>query len=164
MLSVVTSARYKADGVRLRQCSRVHPDLPYARTVSDLDREGRSPLLYAAAEGDVEAALVRLAAGDDPDLRDRRGFTPLHFAAQEGALDVARALLDHGATVDPVDDDGNTPLFRAVYNSRGEDRLIELLRARGADPLRENAHGQTPVGLARLIANYDVARFFSDVA
>lgn len=132
--------------------------------MSNLDRDGRSALHRAAVEADVDAAIVRLAAGDDPDLGDRRGFTPLHFAAQEGALDVARVLLDHGAAVDPLDADGNTPLFRAVFNSRGEGGLIELLRARGADPLRENAHGQTPLGLARLIANYDVARFFSDVA
>jgi len=41
---------------------------------------------------------------------------------------------------------------------------IELLRERGADPQRENLSGQTPVGIARLIANYDVARFFTDLA
>jgi hypothetical protein len=43
--------------------------------VSNLDRDGRSALHRAAAGADVEAAIVRLAAGDDPDLGDRRGFT-----------------------------------------------------------------------------------------
>jgi hypothetical protein len=41
--------------------------------------------------------------------------------------------------------------------------LIELLRQRGADPLRANDSGQTPLGLARMIANYDVGRFFADL-
>jgi hypothetical protein len=51
----------------------------------------------------------------------------------------------------------------AVFESRGRGDVIELLRANGADPRKGNAHGQTPVGLARLIANFDVARFFADL-
>jgi ankyrin repeat protein len=125
--------------------------------------EERSELHYAALANDVGAAEARLAAGDDPNLADAEGFTPLHFAAQERAVDVARLLLDHGADVDPVNVHGNTPLFTAVFNSRSDGSVIELLRASGADPLHENLSGQTPVGLARLIDNYDVARFFADL-
>jgi ankyrin repeat protein len=62
-----------------------------------------------------------------------------------------------------VNEHGNTPLFVAVFNSRGRGDLIRLLRASGADPRKENVHGQTPLGLARLIGNYDVAQFFSDL-
>jgi ankyrin repeat protein len=131
--------------------------------VNELDREGRSPLHYAAAENNRAMATDRIAAGDDPDLHDRSGSTPLHFACQEGALDVARLLLDNDAVVDAIDIHGNTPLFVAVFNSRGRGDLIQLLRERGADPGRRNAHGQTPLGLARLIGNYDVAQFFDDL-
>ncbi|WP_263972339.1 hypothetical protein [Spongiactinospora rosea] len=42
--------------------------------------------------------------------------------------------------------------------------MIELLRRWGADPFKANSSGQTPLGLARLIANYDVARFFADLS
>jgi len=76
---------------------------------------------------------------------------------------VARLLLDSGANVDPMNMHGNTPLFTAVLDSRGDGSVIELLRTRGADAFRENLQGQTPVGLARLIGNYDVARFFADL-
>jgi ankyrin repeat protein len=92
------------------------------------------------------------------------GFTPLHFAAQEHAARVAEVLLEEGAEVDAPNVYGNTPLFVAVFNSRGRGTLIELLRAHGADPHHVNDAGQTPVGLARLIGNYDVARFFADLA
>lgn len=129
-----------------------------------MDVAGRSELHYAALRNDVPAAETRLAEGDDPNASDHERFTPLHFAAQERAVEVARLLLDHGADVDPLNVHGNTPLFTAVFNSRGDGSVIELLRGRGADPLRENLSGQTPVGLARLIANYDVARFFADLA
>jgi ankyrin repeat protein len=128
-----------------------------------MDPEGRTELHYAALANDRRNVGTRLAAGDDPDAPDRHGLTPLHMAAQVGAWDAARELLDHGATVDLPNDAGNTPLFVAVFNCRGGGGLIELLRQRGADPLRANDSGQTPLGLARMIANYDVGRFFADL-
>jgi uncharacterized protein len=132
--------------------------------MTDVDREGRVPLHYAAFANNVALAKERLAAGDDPNLGDRQGFAPLHLAAQQWSVEVAKLLLDNGAEVDAQNRFGNTPLFVAVFNSRGRGDLISLLRDRGADPLKANESGQTPAGLARLIGNYDVARFFEDVA
>jgi ankyrin repeat protein len=131
--------------------------------MTDVDVEGRSRLHYVAIADDVDQARALIARGADPSLGDRKGFTPLHLAAQEGALRVAELLLDAGADVDPANSSGNTPLFVAVFNARGRGDLIALLRAHGADPLRVNAAGQTPAGLARLIGNYDVAQFFADI-
>ena len=128
-----------------------------------LDRDGRSGLHHAAALDDVVAARSLLDDGLDPNLPDRLGFTPLHFAAQEWSEGVASVLLERGAEVDALNRYGNTPLFVAVAASRGRGQLVELLRRHGANPFRANASGQTPVGLARLIANYDVARFFADL-
>jgi ankyrin repeat protein len=109
------------------------------------------------------ADCAALSAGIGPDCADTQGFTPLHLTAQEHAIDVARLVVDEGAAVDPADKFGNTPMFVAVFNSRGEGSVVELPRERGADPYRSNDPGQTPLGLARLIANYDVAQFFSDL-
>ena len=113
---------------------------------------------------DVAEVQARIDAGDDPNCGDRLGNTPLHLAAQEGSLEAARVLIDRGASVDQANQHGNTPLFVAVFNSRGRGDLIALLRERGADPLVVNNAGQTPAGLARLIANFDVAQYFTAVA
>jgi ankyrin repeat protein len=131
--------------------------------VNQRDQAGRLSLHYAALDNDTDGVAAHLQAGDDPNTADDQGFTPLHFAAQGGGVEVARLLLDSGAEVDAVNLHGDTPLFVAVSHSRGRGDLIDLLRIHGADPLRSNNHGQTPVGLARLIANYDVARHFRDV-
>jgi hypothetical protein len=40
---------------------------------------------------------------------------------------------------------------------------VLLLLSSGAGPLLANMAGQTPVGLARLIGNYDVAQYFQDL-
>jgi ankyrin repeat protein len=130
---------------------------------ADLDEFGRSDLHYASAEGDASRVRQLLARGLSADLADVNGWTPLHFAAQARSVAVAVLLLDAGAPVDATEEHGNTPLFTAVCNSRGEGELIELLRANGADAFHSNHHDQTPVGLARLISNYDIARHFADL-
>lgn len=114
-------------------------------------------------DDDATAIEALLEGGESPDVQDRQGFTPLHLAAQEYSLAAAAALLRAGASVDLEDSFGNTPLFVGVFNSNGRGELIRLLRSYGADPLHTNTSGQTPVGLARLIANFDVAQFFLDV-
>jgi ankyrin repeat protein len=128
-----------------------------------VDLAGRSPLHYAALNDDAGEVTRLIAEGEAPDSSDSQGFTPLHLASQEHALAAAAALLNLGATVDPINSFGNTPLFVAVFNSRGRPEMIELLRSRGADPLHQNATGQTPTGLARLIGNYGVAQYFEDL-
>jgi ankyrin repeat protein len=90
-------------------------------------------------------------------------MTALHLAAQERAAEAAALLLDAGAVVDPTDLYGNTPLWTAIFNSRGEGRIIGLLRRYGADCGHVNAAGQTPTDLARSIANYPIAQSFADL-
>ena len=129
-----------------------------------VDRAGRTPLHYAAADADVQLVHQLLATGLISGAADDDGWTPLHFAAQSNAADVAMILLDAGAQVDPMDSNGNTPLSKAVFNSRGDGNLIKLLRSRGANPYAKNKHGVSPLELATTIANYDVRQFFSDLS
>jgi ankyrin repeat protein len=131
--------------------------------LDERDRAGRTDLHYAALENDRAKAQALISAGADLDAQDREGFTPLHFAAQQHSVAVAQLLVESGAKVDSINRHGNSPLWTAVFNSKGRGEIIDLLRAAGADPHCTNAAGQTPVGLARLIANYDTARFFADL-
>jgi ankyrin repeat protein len=97
---------------------------------------------------------------------DREGRLPLHDAALANhveQIEAMRVLLRHGADVDRVNSFGNTALFVAVFNSRGCGDAIALLRDFGADPYKVNNSGQSPLGLAHLIGNYDVAQFFADL-
>ncbi|MFE7355011.1 ankyrin repeat domain-containing protein [Streptomyces sp. NPDC057543] len=124
-----------------------------------LDRGGRSPLHYAALEGDLQEITHLLEQGVDPNIPDKKGFTALHFAAQQWQVQAAEMLLNGGAEVDPRNKYGNTPLMVATHSSQGRDDLIELLRSRGADPFAETSDGRTPFGLARLVGY----NFFADL-
>ena len=137
--------------------------IPKRKERPGVDQAGRTPLHYAAGDGDVARVMELLASEMDAGAADDNGWTPLHFAAQKNAEEVVRLLLKAGAAVDPRDAHGNTPLFRAVFNSCGRGEVIALLRGNGADPFAKNARGVTPLKLARTIANFDVRQFFSDM-
>jgi len=128
-----------------------------------VDRIGRTPLHYAALDGDAARVRQLLASGLIADAADDNGWTPLHFAAQSNAADATAILLDAGASVDAQEANGNTPLSTAVFNSRGHGEVIKLLRAHGANPHAKNDHGVSPLSLARTIANFDVRQFFQDL-
>ncbi len=123
----------------------------------------RASLHYAALANDVAEILARLAAGEDPNVRDAAGFAPQHFAVQVGSFAAAEALLSHGAAVDAPNSFGNTPLHVAVYNCSWDGAMIALLRRHGADPLRSNHSGLTPLGLSRLVSDRHVVRYFADL-
>ena len=125
---------------------------------------GRIELHYSSASGDAEAVRSHLRGGADPNATDDNGWSPLHFAAQAGSEAVARLLLHAGAKVNAQDSNGNAPLSTAVFASRGEGELIQLLRASGADPFLENNYAVSAFSLARSIANYNVAQHFIDLA
>ncbi|XP_078598770.1 uncharacterized protein LOC144874471 [Branchiostoma floridae x Branchiostoma japonicum] len=82
-----------------------------------LDREGRSPLHLAAADGHSELVDL-LCLPEILNSPDKDGLTALHLAADRGSLTTVRALLDTGADIDvktPVTK--VSPLDMALHNS-----------------------------------------------
>jgi ankyrin repeat protein len=121
---------------------------------------GQTPLMWAAAEGNVDAMKMLIEAGADVNARstiiawERQrteeprdkwlppgGLTPLLFAAREGKVASARVLLDAGADINIVDPDRHTPLILALTN--GQLDVAALLIERGADVNMEDKVGQT---------------------
>jgi uncharacterized protein len=136
---------------------------PKATVRLGVDRIGRAPLHYAALEGNESEVSRLIAASANVNAKDDNGWSPLHFAAQASAEKIVVLLIAAGADIDAVDANGNTPLWKAVFSSRGTGSVIKILRDAGAEPLKENEYGVSPLSLARQIANYDVARFFADL-
>lgn len=88
---------------------------------------GMTPLLYAARDGQAQAARLLLAAGADLEQAEVNGIRPLLMAMLNDHLDVAQALLEWGADVNADDFWGRSPLWAAVeyrnldMNNRDED-------------------------------------------
>ena len=62
--------------------------------------EGRTLLMHASFEGDLDRVVALLDEGSDPNARDGGGDTALMFAALGGHFLIVKMLLAHGA--DPL--------------------------------------------------------------
>ena len=92
---------------------------------------GNTPLLFAARQGDLDAARHLVAAGADPNDTAATGTSALVVAAHSGHTALALFLLERGA--DPhAAEAGYSALHAATL--RGDETLAAALLARGADP------------------------------
>ena len=63
------------------------------------EARGQTAIVWAAAEGNVEAAEELIKAGANFKIRLNSGFTPYLIAVREGRLPMVRALLKAGVDV-----------------------------------------------------------------
>jgi uncharacterized protein len=118
--------------------------------ITVLPRGGWTPLMYAARQGAVEAALVLVDAGADLNMTDPDGTTALVLATINAHYDLAVMLIEKGADPDVADERGMAALYAAIdmhtlprlFGSPGprtNDKhdsldIVKKLLARGADP------------------------------
>jgi len=117
---------------------------------------GDSALHIAAAAYQQEIVRRLIAEGADVRARNRRGAEPLHYAA-DGAPGSPRwnphaqaativCLITAGADPNATDNSGVAPLHRAVRTRCAA--AVKALLDGGADALRKNKSGSTPMFLA----------------
>ena len=100
----------------------IHPD-------SRLGKDGNTPLMQAAADGDLSLMQQLLAYGADANARNEENETPLGFACAWNQWLAAELLLDNGANVNTLEDEDKTFLDWAIIGEHADG--IELLRSRG---------------------------------
>jgi uncharacterized protein len=75
---------------------------------------GMTALLFAARDGQVDAARLLLEAGAEVDAADPNGITPLVMALTNAQFGFAELLVDRHADLARADWWGRTPLWAAV--------------------------------------------------
>ena len=108
-------------------------DLHYLARRAPHSPQGITPLIAAAAAGNVAVVRLLLERGADPNQRGCGMFAlnALDACGEGAALDIARALLDAGADIEGrVASTSESALFQAVLLGRA--RLAQLLVSRGA--------------------------------
>ena len=96
------------------------------------DRDGATPLYFAAYQGHFAMLCFLIACGANAQAQDRFKRTPLHFAAGgSGKLDerlrVIKKLIEKGAKVNQIGLYNSTPLDYA-----SEQVVKDLLKKHGA--------------------------------
>ena len=110
---------------------------------ADRDPQGRTPLWWAACEGDLQNAKTLMARGADVNAPDLDGETPLHCAVRWGYAELVDLLLQRGARTNAKTIYGITPLHLAAREYRPE--IAELLLRRGTEPSAADMFGCTPL-------------------
>jgi ankyrin repeat protein len=90
-------------------------------------KHGQTPLMIAAAQGDVEMLKRLIAAKADVNQQSSIGFTPLMYAVVEGNKTCVDILLKNGARVTHRSANGVTPLQLAERLKQNE--IAVLLRS-----------------------------------
>ncbi|VDM02230.1 unnamed protein product [Schistocephalus solidus] len=107
------------------------------------DQYYKTPLMTAAADGNVRMMKLLIQLGASVNARDNFWWTPLHHASHSGMVDVVELLLSQGAEVDAQALNGATPLFRAIETSHAA--VVNLLITKGASITLETKQGTTPL-------------------
>ncbi|KAL1866430.1 hypothetical protein VTK73DRAFT_4735 [Phialemonium thermophilum] len=174
------TSREEMDDLETRRFSSLHKvvlgltPLPLAdyltviscNEVDALDTQGRTPLSWACARGDVASVEALLAAGADVGAACwRTGMTPLHFAVEKGSVPCVIALLRAGADVDAVAAGGRSVLHIAAMaeTDAEEDGLgftmFDALREHAPDVEVRDATGATPLLVAAGQGNSQAVTF-----
>jgi len=93
------------------------------------DMRGATPLMHAAAFGNLEALKLILDAGADVNAHNNHNATALLWAARD--TERARLLIERGADVNTASTEGQTPLIAAASQRDGSP-VVALLIAKGA--------------------------------
>ena len=113
--------------------------LPRGFSVDSRNATGRTPLMNAALNGNVQVVKSVIKRGADPSLMDNRGWNTLHCAAQGGDTDIISLIHTHLPNIDSKTREGDTPLMLAALN--GKLRAVKWFLERGATVACEEKRG-----------------------
>jgi ankyrin repeat protein len=126
----------------------------------NMNKDGQTPLCWAARCGSIKVIEILLDAGADVNIMNKDGQTPLCCAARCGSIKVIEILLDAGADVNVMDKDGQTPMYWAARC--GSTKVIEMLLDAGVDVNIMNKDGQTPLYWAARCGSIKVIEMLLD--
>jgi len=128
--------------------------------VNSVGADGATPVMYAAANNDLELVRALIKAGANVKLTSQFGTSALTEAAIIGSAPVISALLKAGADPNYKTPDGETPLMAAARSGK-VDAAAQLVDA-GADiNAKETWGGQSPLMWAAAQGQADMVKFLA---
>jgi uncharacterized protein len=128
--------------------------------VNSVGADGATPIMYAAANNDLELVRALIKAGANVKLASQFGTSALTEAAIIGSAPVISVLLKAGADPNYKTPDGETPLMAAARSGK-VDAAAQLVDA-GADiNAKETWGGQSPLMWAAAQGQADMVKFLA---
>ena len=121
--------------------------ISHGADVNTIGEYGKTPLHLAAQRGHQDIIELLLDCRANVNALDLSKSSPLSEAAQYHHLQATKSLLARGAFVNLIDDQSMTPLLRA-FQRTGNDEIVKVLVAYGADVNILGCRGESPLHLA----------------
>lgn len=138
----------------------------YEKSITGIDidccNEYKQNLLQeaiAACKNDIAKDLIN--RNIDINHQDSNGQAPLHYCAQYLNIEIARLLLSKNADINIEDAYGNNPLWTAVFNARGDYRMVELFIENNANIHHLNKARRSPLDFAKQIDDTKLVQILS---
>ncbi len=112
--------------------------------INAYDEYKRTILINSVAKGNLEIVNFAIENGADIDFQDQSGYSSLHFCALNKHPEITDLLIEKGANVNIRDEHGNSPIWTAIFNAKGDFRIVNKLYNAGADIETKNKHGKSP--------------------
>ncbi|XP_067668072.1 serine/threonine-protein phosphatase 6 regulatory ankyrin repeat subunit A-like [Haliotis asinina] len=122
------------------------------------DGMGRTPVMYAAAEGNGKVVDLLVSKGCNLSAVDDLGRNIIHAACLAESVDIVQDLLSHGIVeIESKDRMGRTPVMYAA--EQGNKKVLDLLVSRGCNLSVVDDQGRNILHAACLSDNVDIVDY-----
>lgn len=152
-------AAQEGDSDKIKALIRKKADVNYTETIPTTeggDVERWTPLMSAAAAGNMSIVRQLVNAGAWVNYMNSKAFSAVWLAANNGHLDIVRLLTKKGAYINNQSDDELTPLMNAA--TFGHYDVVKYLVSRKAKLNLVHKDGDSALMLAIANGHTDIAR------
>lgn len=121
----------------------------------DDNGNGRTPLMWAAQNGNLEIFKVLLEGGANASLHNKDEGSALHIASSEGHLDIIKVLIHNGVDIN-FSPNGSAPIHNAC--SWNHFNVVKYLISKGVDINKCDEENNTPLDYAYLYSDEDLIK------
>jgi ankyrin repeat protein len=129
-------------------------------SVDCVDAAGSTPLFWTIRRNQLDAMILLLSNGADPNFKGYLGMTPLFSAAVWQNERAVQLLLEANGEVMSSDDRGQIPLHASATN--GSEKVARLLLEQGTNAHLEDNDGYTPLCFAARYGRLELVQLLLD--
>lgn len=117
-LSTIVQFRNMKLGERDRDVTKIKSLLPFVGSVDSRDANGRTPLMNAVLDSNVQEVISLVNRGADPSLADNKGRNLLHLAALHGDTNSIDVIHTRMQNIESKSAEGMTPIMFAALGGQ----------------------------------------------